>query len=116
MGKTMLTASDKRGLVTKFRARLYAQHDDAPCINAYSVSAFVRGVFDVVVLVKEKCNGCGACVNACPLQAVWLNPKTDIAEKCDTCIDGHFKVPHPCEALHGRSFEVRADNLGLSYL
>jgi Fe-S-cluster-containing dehydrogenase component len=93
--KTALTAFDKKGLAMKFRARLCTQCDDAPCISACSVSALVRGVFGVVVLVKEKCNGCGACIDACPLQAMWLNPKTNTIEKCNTCVDEHFKIP-PC--------------------
>ncbi len=38
-----------------------------------------------VLLDQGKCDGCGKCVGECPFQAVWLDPKTKLAIKCDLC-------------------------------
>ena len=39
----------------------------------------------VVTIDKEKCNACGSCVEACPVEAIKLEDKAVVDE--DTCID-----------------------------
>jgi Fe-S-cluster-containing hydrogenase component 2 len=37
-------------------------------------------------LVDEgHCTGCGECVEACPFDAIWLDPISRLAVKCDLC-------------------------------
>ena len=34
----------------------------------------------------DLCTGCGLCVEACPFDAIWLDPDTGLAVKCDLCL------------------------------
>jgi ferredoxin len=47
---------------------------------------------------KEKCTGCGNCVDACPCEAIELDEIAKVSEKnctdCGVCVD-----ECPCEAI-----------------
>lgn len=34
---------------------------------------------------SERCNGCGECIKACSIGAIYVNPISRIAEKCNLC-------------------------------
>lgn len=40
---------------------------------------------------KDKCTGCGTCVDSCPVEAIKVNDKAKIDEEecidCGTCVD-----------------------------
>ena len=38
-----------------------------------------------VRLIESKCTDCGACVEACPYDAIWMDPLLNVAIKCDLC-------------------------------
>ena len=38
-----------------------------------------------VVMLEEKCNACGLCVDACPFHTVFIDPATKLALNCDLC-------------------------------
>jgi Fe-S-cluster-containing hydrogenase component 2 len=40
---------------------------------------------EMVVLIESNCDGCGQCVEACPFDAIWIDPLTNFAIKCDLC-------------------------------
>jgi Fe-S-cluster-containing hydrogenase component 2 len=44
-----------------------------------------------VTIDKEKCNACGSCVEACPVDAIELKDKAVVNEEecidCGTCVD-----------------------------
>lgn len=44
-----------------------------------------------VTIDKEKCNACGTCVEACPVEALKLEDKATVDEEtcidCGTCVD-----------------------------
>ncbi len=58
---------------------------DAPCISACPKFAIRRTSRGVVVVDNRLCDGCGKCVNACPYDAVHLQPDTQKAIKCIQC-------------------------------
>jgi tetrathionate reductase subunit B len=60
---------------------------DAPCIQSCPVDAIKRTDQGIVVIDDNACVGSGTCVSACPYGAIYLDPKTQLATKCDFCQD-----------------------------
>jgi carbon-monoxide dehydrogenase iron sulfur subunit len=68
------------------RPILCVQCSDPPCAAACPQGAIVRDEkTGAVIVIEEKCTGCGACVEVCPFGAIWLHPEKRIAIKCDLC-------------------------------
>ena len=59
--------------------------EDAPCINACPEEALSRTSKGIVIVNNRKCVGNGACVIACPYNAITINPDTGKAIKCIQC-------------------------------
>lgn len=65
---------------------LCMQCADAYCIESCAYGALRRDSKTGTVLVDDQlCNGCEACVVACPLGAIALDKEKDIVFKCDLC-------------------------------
>ena len=58
---------------------------DAPCIKVCPTNAITRTNDGMVVVNKSKCIGCGACVEACPFGAMFMDPDENIAINCILC-------------------------------
>jgi Fe-S-cluster-containing dehydrogenase component len=56
-----------------------------PCADACPLEAIAKDVNGVVVLVEETCDGCQACLDACPYGAITFNDEKNKAEKCNLC-------------------------------
>lgn len=52
------------------------------CIDACPTEAIKKNEEGIVSLDQEKCVGCGACVEVCPFGLITLN---EVASKCDLC-------------------------------
>lgn len=59
--------------------------NEAWCIDACPEEALRRNRKGIILVDAKKCRGCGACVEACPFGAIFLNPDTQKAIKCVTC-------------------------------
>ncbi len=59
--------------------------DDAPCMKICPTSALHRTGNGVVDFDDDICIGCKACMNACPYDAIYINPDTNVANKCNFC-------------------------------
>ena len=59
---------------------------DAPCIPVCPVDATYAIDGGAVVIDEETCIGCGACVEACPYDARYMDEETKKAGKCTFCI------------------------------
>ncbi len=59
--------------------------DDAPCISICPTNALFRADNGVVDFNDDNCIGCKGCMNACPYDALYINPATNTAQKCNFC-------------------------------
>jgi len=61
------------------------QCDDAPCMKICPTHALYRTDNGVVDFDDDNCIGCKSCMNACPYDALYINPETNTAHKCNFC-------------------------------
>ncbi|HWO01232.1 MAG TPA: 4Fe-4S dicluster domain-containing protein [Blastocatellia bacterium] len=61
------------------------QCEDAPCITICPVTALYRRDNGIVDFNGDRCIGCKSCMQACPYDALYINPNTNTAEKCNYC-------------------------------
>ncbi len=61
------------------------QCDNAPCIEICPTGALFRADNGVVDFDDSICIGCKGCMNACPYDAIFINPATNTANKCNFC-------------------------------
>ena len=59
----------------------------AGCLEVCPTGAIIRTEFDTVVIQSDVCNGCRACIAACPFGVIDINPASNTAEKCTLCYD-----------------------------
>ncbi len=69
----------------KFSVMRCNQCDDAPCMAICPTSALFRAPNGVVDFQDDNCIGCKSCMNACPYDALYINPETNTAHKCNMC-------------------------------
>jgi len=62
------------------------QCENAPCMKACSVpGCMYRTENGVIIIDPDKCNGCQACLKACPYGAIVFNDDKNISQKCTLC-------------------------------
>ena len=59
----------------------------AGCLEVCPTGAIIRTEFDTVVIQSDACNGCRACIAACPFGVIDMNPAAGTAQKCTLCYD-----------------------------
>ncbi len=59
----------------------------AGCLEVCPTGAIIRTEFDTVVIQSDACNGCRACIAACPFGVIEMNPAAGTAQKCTLCYD-----------------------------
>src|SRR5215211_5829290 len=59
----------------------------AGCLEVCPTGAIIRTEFDTVVIQSDVCNGCRACIAACPFGVIDINPVNNTAMKCTLCYD-----------------------------
>ena len=69
----------------KFSVMRCNQCEDAPCMKICPTSALYRADNGVVDFDDDDCIGCKSCMNACPYDALYINPETNTAHKCNMC-------------------------------
>ncbi len=59
--------------------------DNPPCMAICPTNALHRAGNGVVDFNDRHCIGCKSCMNACPYDAIHINPATNTANKCNFC-------------------------------
>lgn len=59
--------------------------DAAPCVTICPTVALYRRADGIVDLDGERCIGCKSCMQACPYDALYIDPDTSTAAKCHYC-------------------------------
>ncbi len=75
-------------LVMQYRPVPCMHCDDPPCMAACAVDAITKRGDGIVILDWKKCDGCQACVPACPYGAIGIDDEGGvIARKCNLCFE-----------------------------
>jgi Fe-S-cluster-containing dehydrogenase component/formate-dependent nitrite reductase membrane component NrfD len=59
--------------------------DDAPCVTICPTVALYRRPDGIVDFDGDRCIGCKSCMQACPYDALYIDPETRTAAKCHYC-------------------------------
>ena len=59
--------------------------DSAPCIEICPTKALYRRSDGIVDFDNRRCIGCKSCMQACPYDALYIDPNTNTAAKCNFC-------------------------------
>jgi Fe-S-cluster-containing dehydrogenase component/formate-dependent nitrite reductase membrane component NrfD len=59
--------------------------DDAPCMDICPTTALFRRKDGVVDFDRDACIGCKSCLQACPYDALYIDPDSNTAAKCNFC-------------------------------
>jgi Fe-S-cluster-containing dehydrogenase component/formate-dependent nitrite reductase membrane component NrfD len=70
----------------RYFAVLRCNHcDAAPCVTICPTVALFRRADGIVDFDPARCIGCKACMQACPYDALYIDPTTNTAAKCHYC-------------------------------
>ncbi len=58
---------------------------DAPCVEICPVEALFARPDGIVDFDNRRCIACKSCTQACPYDAIYIDPKTNTAAKCNYC-------------------------------
>ena len=79
---------------------------DAPCVEICPTTALYTRADGIVDFDNDRCIGCKSCMQACPYDALYIDPETNTAAKCNYCahkIDGGYEpacvIVCPVEAI-----------------
>lgn len=61
------------------------QCEHAPCVEICPVTAMYQRPDGIVDFNRDVCIGCKACMAACPYDAIYIDPESNSAEKCNFC-------------------------------
>jgi Fe-S-cluster-containing dehydrogenase component/formate-dependent nitrite reductase membrane component NrfD len=59
--------------------------DSAPCTEICPTRALYRRSDGIIDFDNRRCIGCKACMQACPYDALYIDPNTNTAAKCNFC-------------------------------
>ena len=59
---------------------------DAPCVTICPTSSLFRRSDGIVDFDTELCIGCKSCMQACPYDALYIDPNDGTAQKCNFCV------------------------------
>lgn len=70
---------------TFFAPKLCNMCEKPSCVQVCPVGATYQTKDGFILVDKERCVGCGYCIQACPYSVRFINPVTKTADKCTWC-------------------------------
>lgn len=58
---------------------------NSPCVEICPTQALFKRPDGIVDFDRSRCIGCKACMEACPYEAIYIDPVTETAAKCNFC-------------------------------
>lgn len=58
---------------------------EPPCVEVCPTTAMFKRADGIVDFDTSRCIGCKACIQACPYDAIYIDPAEHVAEKCNFC-------------------------------
>ena len=93
---------------------------DAPCVEICPTTALYTRADGIVDFDNDRCIGCKSCMQACPYDALYIDPETNTAAKCNYCahkIDGGYEpacvIVCPVEAIISGDLDDPESNIAL---
>jgi Fe-S-cluster-containing hydrogenase component 2 len=80
--------------------------DPAPCAMACPTGSYTQRKSGGVRVDKSLCIRCGACAGACPVEAIYLEPESNLPYVCIHCGRCVPFCPHQCLALEPSPHEA----------
>jgi Fe-S-cluster-containing dehydrogenase component len=95
---------------------VYCHHcTKAPCLASCPVDAIYRDLRGIVLINNELCIGCKECLEACPFGAMQFDDDSEVAIKCDLCIERLKNDEQPaCSTVCATSCIAWGDSARLS--
>ena len=59
--------------------------EEPPCVEVCPTTAMFKRPDGIVDFDTSRCIGCKACIQACPYDAIYIDPEEHVAEKCNFC-------------------------------
>jgi Fe-S-cluster-containing dehydrogenase component/formate-dependent nitrite reductase membrane component NrfD len=59
---------------------------DAPCVTICPTTALYKRTDGIVDFDTDRCIGCKSCMQACPYDALYIDPGEHTAQKCNYCV------------------------------
>lgn len=69
-----------------FLPQLCNHCENPPCVEVCPTEASYKREDGIVLVLQDRCIGCGYCVEACPYDARYIDPNVGSAEKCTFCV------------------------------
>ncbi len=98
-------SGDYRGFTTRCYPVICRHCQNPVCLESCAAQAIFKRPDGIVVISQKDCNGCGACVKACPYQVPQLDLQTGKVEMCDLCV---HRVEEGKEPMCVRACPVKA--------
>src|SRR5215471_3632053 len=92
--------------------------DSAPCVTICPTKALYRRSDGIIDFDNQRCIGCKSCMQACPYDALYIDPNSNTAAKCNFCahrvetgLEPACVIVCPTQAILAGDLDDRSSNV-----